>query len=186
MKIIVVGGGTTGWISLAYLAATTNAELTIIHSEEVDSLGVGESTTPTIKHVADTCGIDEVEWMKDAKASFKYGIEFINFNKEFLGKDALQKRNIKSKCVTLLIDGPKDCDPWGREAIYKDGETIGRLTSGGYSVFFEKSIGMGYVDKIYANIGEKLKIKMLNQLWPATIVEDSPYDQNNSKIRNRN
>ena len=81
MKIIVVGGGTTGWISLAYLAATTNAELTIIHSEEVDSLGVGESTTPTIKHVADTCGIDEVEWMKDAKASFKYGIEFINFNK---------------------------------------------------------------------------------------------------------
>ena len=109
----------------------------------------------------------------------------INFNKEFLGKDALQKRNVKSKCVTLLIDGPKDCDPWGREAIYKDGETIGRLTSGGYSVFFEKSIGMGYVDKVYAKIGEKLKVKMLNQLWPATIVEDSPYDQNNSKIRNR-
>ena len=81
MKIIIVGGGTTGWISLAYLAATTDAELTIIHSEEVDSLGVGESTTPTIKHVAETCGIDEVEWMKDAKASFKYGIEFINFNK---------------------------------------------------------------------------------------------------------
>ena len=114
------------------------------------------------------------------------GLEkFINFNKEFLGKDALQKRNVKSKCVTLLIDGPKDCDPWGREAIYKDGETIGRLTSGGYSVFFEKSIGMGYVDKVYANIGEKLKVKMLNQLWPATIVEDSPYDQNNSKIRNK-
>ena len=44
---------------------------------------------------------------------------------------------------------------------------------------------MGYVDKVYANIGEKLKVKMLNQLWPATIVEDSPYDQNNSKIRNR-
>ena len=33
---------------------------------------------------------------------------------------------------------------------------------------------MGYVDKVYANIGEKLKVKMLNQLWPATIVEDSP------------
>ena len=72
-------GGTAGWVSLAYLAATTDAELTIIHSEEVDSLGVGESTTPTIKHVAETCGIDEVQWMKDAKASFKYGIEFLDF-----------------------------------------------------------------------------------------------------------
>jgi len=80
-KIIVVGGGTAGWISLAYLAATTDAELTIIHSDEVDSLGVGESTTPPVMHVAEACGIDEATWMKDAKATFKYGIEFLNFNK---------------------------------------------------------------------------------------------------------
>ena len=80
MKVIVVGGGTAGWVSLAYLSATTDAELTIIHSEEVDNLGVGESTTPTIKHVAEVCGIDEVKWMKNAKASYKYGIEFLDFN----------------------------------------------------------------------------------------------------------
>jgi len=79
-KIIVVGGGTAGWISLAYLAATTDAELVIIHSEEVDSMGVGESTTPTIKHVIKACGIEESSWMKDGKATFKYGIEFLNFN----------------------------------------------------------------------------------------------------------
>ena len=78
-KIMIVGGGTAGWISLAYLAATTDAELVIIHSNEVDTIGVGESTTPTIKHVADTCGIDETEWMKDGKVTFKYGIEFLNF-----------------------------------------------------------------------------------------------------------
>lgn len=80
-KIIIVGGGTAGWISLAYLAATTDAELVIVHSDEVDSLGVGESTTPTVKHVAEACGIDEATWMKDGKATFKYGIEFLNFNK---------------------------------------------------------------------------------------------------------
>ena len=67
MKICIVGGGTAGWVSLAYLAATTDVELTIIHSEEVDTLGVGESTTPTIKHVAEVCGIDEVKWMKMLK-----------------------------------------------------------------------------------------------------------------------
>ena len=79
-KIAIVGGGTSGWITLSYLAATTNIDLVIIHSEEIDTLGVGESTTPTIKHVAETCGINEVDWMKKSKASFKYGIEFRNFN----------------------------------------------------------------------------------------------------------
>lgn len=111
--------------------------------------------------------------------------KFVNLNKEFLGKSGLQNRSINSKCVTLLIDGPKDCDPWGREAIYKEGKTVGRLTSGGYSVVFEKSIGMGYINKELANVGEKLKVKILNQFWPATIVEDSPYDTDNLKLKNR-
>ncbi|MFL2812819.1 MAG: FAD-dependent oxidoreductase [Paracoccaceae bacterium] len=111
--------------------------------------------------------------------------KFVNSKKEFLGKSGLQNRSIKSKCVTLLIDGPKDCDPWGREAIYKEGKTVGRLTSGGYSVVFEKSIGMGYIKKELANLGEKLEVKILNQLWPATIVEDSPYDTDNLKLKNR-
>ena len=111
--------------------------------------------------------------------------KFVNLNKEFLGKNGLQNRSIKSKCVTLLIDGPKDCDPWGREAIYKEGKTVGRLTSGGYSVVFKKSIGMGYINNELANLGEKLEVKILNQLWPATIVEDSPYDTDNLKLKNR-
>ena len=111
--------------------------------------------------------------------------KFVNFKKEFLGKNGLQNRSIKSKCVTLLIDGPKDCDPWGREAIYKEGKTVGRLTSGGYSVVFKKSIGMGYIKNELANLGEKLEVKILNQLWPATIVEDSPYDTDNLKLKNR-
>ena len=79
-KIIIVGGGTSGWITLAYLVATTQLDIIIVHSEEIDTLGVGESTTPTIKHVAETCGLDEKIWMKISKASFKYGIEFLNFN----------------------------------------------------------------------------------------------------------
>ena len=79
-KIIIVGGGASGWITLAYLVATTKLDIVIIHSDEIDTLGVGESTTPTIKHVAETCGLDEKTWMKRSKASFKYGIEFLNFN----------------------------------------------------------------------------------------------------------
>jgi dimethylglycine dehydrogenase len=85
--------------------------------------------------------------------------------------------------VTLLIDGPADADPWGREALYLDGEKVGRLTSGGYSVAFEKSIGMGYVRPDLAVEGQKLKLRMQNQLWDAVITCDSPYDPKNEVIR---
>ena len=62
-------------------------------------------------------------------------------------------------------------------------DRVGRLTSGGYSVAFEKSIGMGYVRPEHAAVGNKLKVKILDQLWDAEIVEDSPYDPKNAVIR---
>ena len=79
-KIIVVGVGTAGWITLSYLAATVDAELVIVHSDEVNTIGVGESTTPIIKNVADTIGLDDRTWMRDSRATFKYGIDFHNFS----------------------------------------------------------------------------------------------------------
>ena len=95
----------------------------------------------------------------------------------------MQALGVRSKCVTVLIDGPEDADPWGREALY-DGDTkVGRLTSGGYSVAFGKSIGMGYVNPNLATVGTKLRVKMFDQLWDAEIVEDSPYDPSNAVIR---
>jgi dimethylglycine dehydrogenase len=108
---------------------------------------------------------------------------FIDNSKVFYGKEAMEKTGVRSKCVTLLIDGPADADPWGREALY-DGDTkVGRLTSGGYSVHFGKSIGMGYVSPELAVVGQKLKVRMFKELWDAEIVEDSPYDPTNANIR---
>jgi hypothetical protein len=79
-RICVVGGGSAGWITLSYLAATIDADFTIIHSEEIDIVGVGESTTPTIKHVAETVGISELDWIRGGRATIKYGINFTNWN----------------------------------------------------------------------------------------------------------
>jgi len=90
---------------------------------------------------------------------------------------------IRSQCVTLLIDGPDDADPWGREALYDGDRKVGRLTSGGYSVHFGKSIGMGYVEPALAVPGTRLKVRMFGELWDAEIVEDSPYDPKNATIR---
>ena len=85
-------------------------------------------------------------------------------------------------CVTLLIDGPNDTDPWGREALYFKDRKIGRLTSAAFG-HFNKSIGLGYVEKKYANTGERLKVKILNDYWDCEVVDDSPYDSKNEKIR---
>ncbi len=108
---------------------------------------------------------------------------FIDMEKDFLGKFSLEKSTTKSKCVTILIDGPSDADPWGREALYLNGENIGRLTSGGYSVNAKCAIAMGYVLPQYARDGQKIQVKMLDKLWDAKVVEDSPYDPTNKKIR---
>lgn len=80
MKIVIVGGGTAGWINLAYIAAKTDLDITIIHSDEIDIVGVGESTGPTLRLIADAVGVDEKIWMKDSKATFKYGLEFFDWN----------------------------------------------------------------------------------------------------------
>ncbi|OCX61101.1 diguanylate cyclase [Thioclava sp. SK-1] len=108
---------------------------------------------------------------------------FVDLEKEFTGKAAMLKTGIRSKCVTLLIDGPQDADPWGREALFHDGAKIGRLTSGGWSVAFGKSIGMGYVRPDLAAPGTRLKVKIQLQEWDAVVTEDSPHDPTNARIR---
>ena len=101
---------------------------------------------------------------------------FVDLSKDFNGKARMLETGIRSKCVTVLIDGPEDTDPWGKEALLVDGKKVGRLTSGGYSVAFGKQIGMGYVRPDLAEVGTKLKVKMLRQEWDAVVVEDSPFD----------
>jgi dimethylglycine dehydrogenase len=109
---------------------------------------------------------------------------FVDTGKDFCGKAAMARTGIRMKCVTLLIDGPDDADPWGREALYTvEGTRVGRLTSGGYSVAFGQSIGMGYVTPDAAGEGKKLKVKMFDRLWDAVVTRDSPYDPKNAAIR---
>ncbi|MHA6267339.1 GcvT family protein [Aliiroseovarius sp. CAU 1755] len=149
------------------------------------------------KHGMKLVGARAQNWLRQEKSYRAFGTElgrdatpqeadlprFIDLEKDFHGKDEMVAKGIRSKCVTLLIDGPDDADPWGREALY-DGDTkVGRLTSGGYSVAFGKSIGMGYVTPELAKPGTKLKVKMQNKLWDAEITVDSPYDPKNETIR---
>jgi len=136
-------------------------------------------------------------WLRQEKSYRAFGTElgrdatpleadlprFVDLGKDFHGKSAMEETGIRARCVTLLIDGPEDADPWGREALFDGDQMVGRLTSGGYSVAFNKSIGMGYVRPDLATPGQKLKVKMFDRLWDAEITEDSPYDPKNARIR---
>jgi dimethylglycine dehydrogenase len=108
---------------------------------------------------------------------------FVDLSKDFRGKAAMASLGIRSKCVTVLVDGPDDADPWGREALYSGDDRVGRLTSGGWSAAFGKSIGMGYVRPDLAAVGTRLRVKMFDRLWDAVVTEDSPYDPQNAAIR---
>ena len=149
------------------------------------------------RHGMKLVGARAQNWLRQEKSHRAFGTElgrdatpleadlprFVDMTKDFHGKDAMQAIGIRSKCVTLLIDGPADADPWGREALYAGDTRVGRLTSGGYSVHFGKSIGMGYVKPEHATVGTKLQVQMFDRLWPCEIVEDSPYDPQNATIR---
>ncbi len=149
------------------------------------------------KHDMKLVGARAQNWLRQEKSYRAFGTElgrdatpleadlprFVDLGKDFYGKTAMEQTGIRSKCVTLLIDGPEDADPWGREALYHGDERVGRLTSGGYSVHFGKSIGMGYVRPDLAVPGTQLKVRMFDQLWDATIQVDSPYDTGNEAIR---
>ena len=136
-------------------------------------------------------------WLRQEKSYRAFGTElgrdatpleagldrFVDLSKSFVGKAAMMETGIRSKCVTLLLDGPDDADPWGREALYAGNGKVGRLTSGGYSVSANRSIGMGYVAPDFAAPGTKLSVVMQRQRWDAEVVEDSPYDPTNAVIR---
>jgi dimethylglycine dehydrogenase len=149
------------------------------------------------KHGLKLVGARAQNWLRQEKSYRAFGSElgrdatpleggldrFVDLSKDFRGKAAMLDTGIRAKCVTVLIDGPSDADPWGKEAILHEGEKVGRLTSGGWSVAFGKQIGMGYVRPDLAVPGTKLQVRMLRQLFDAAVTEDSPYDPTNARIR---
>jgi tryptophan halogenase len=84
-RILIVGGGTAGWLATAYLAkALANspagaAQITLLESPEVGIVGVGEGTFPTIRATLQFLGIDESEFLRETSATFKQGIRFVDW-----------------------------------------------------------------------------------------------------------
>jgi tryptophan 6-halogenase len=81
-SVLIVGGGTAGWITASLLrrAAPAEATVSLIESSDIPTVGVGEATLPGIRTLLRYIGIDEAEFLLDADAIFKLGIRFCGWN----------------------------------------------------------------------------------------------------------
>ncbi|MFG6442510.1 tryptophan halogenase family protein [Roseateles sp. LKC17W] len=84
-RILIVGGGTAGWLTAAYLARALRLperpqlEITLLESPDIGSVGVGEGTFPTIRSTLQFLGIAETEFMRETGATLKQGIRFVDW-----------------------------------------------------------------------------------------------------------
>ena len=122
-------------------------------------------------------------------SAFESGLNrFVRLDKEddFIGKAALeawQKRGSDNGFVTMEVLDVVDADARGSEAIYKDGEVVGRATSGGYGWRCEKSLALGLARVDLAKIGTELEIEILGKKYQAIVIEESPFDPKNECLR---
>ncbi|MDG2384337.1 MAG: tryptophan 7-halogenase [Pirellulaceae bacterium] len=78
-RILIIGGGTAGWMSATYLRRLTNCQVALIESPNVPTVGVGEATIPAIVDFLKVLDLNEDEFMRRCQATYKLGIEFIDW-----------------------------------------------------------------------------------------------------------
>ena len=77
-RVVIVGGGTAGWMAAALIARVIGPRVTVtlVESEEIGIVGVGEATIPPIQHVNAVLGIDEADFLRETRGTIKLAIRF--------------------------------------------------------------------------------------------------------------
>jgi len=108
---------------------------------------------------------------------------FINWNKEFIGKESAKKDNSSLKLTPLIVE-TDDIDVCNNEAVMKDGKSIGYVTSGGFAHYVNKSIAFSYLDKNILNSDKKIQVEINGNFFNCLIIKEPLYDPSGKKMRN--
>jgi len=125
-------------------------------------------------------------WTLDFRPDFtakESGLDFfIDWNKNFIGKESAKKDNSKLKLTPLIIE-TDDIDVTNNEAVVKDGKSIGYITSGGYAHYVKKSIAYSYLDEKILKTNEKFQVEINGNFYDSTIIKEPLYDPRGTKMR---
>ncbi|UIJ73982.1 FAD-dependent oxidoreductase [Aurantimonas sp. HBX-1] len=120
--------------------------------------------------------------------AFESGLErFVHPNKgDFLGRDAVvraREEGLRWCFATLEVHDVADADARGSEPIYAGGVMVGRATNGGYGWRVGKSLALAMLEPAHAAPGTRLEIRILGRLHPATVIDESPFDPDNERLK---
>jgi len=125
-------------------------------------------------------------WTLDFRPDFtakESGLDFfINWNKDFIGKESAKKDNSKLKLTPLIIE-TDDIDVTNNEAVVKDGKSIGYITSGGFAHYVNKSVAYSYLDEEILKTNEKFQVEINGNFYNSTIIKEPLYDPRGTKMR---
>ena len=125
-------------------------------------------------------------WTLDYRPDFtpkETGLDiFINWEKDFVGKDYAKKDNSKYKLTPLIVE-TNDIDVTNNEAVIKDGKSIGYVTSGGFAHFINKSIAFSYLDTHQLNSGKGIQVEINGDLFNCSQINEPLYDPSGDKMR---
>ena len=141
----------------------------------------------------DSLRVEKSYRMPGAELSIEYaalesGLDrFVHLNKsDFIGRDGLsqwQAQGFANSFVTMEVHETTDADPVGNNPIYRNGDMVGRVTSGNYGFRLDKSLALAMVSPDLAEAGTTLEMDILGTRHAATIVDASPYDPENDRLR---
>lgn len=145
-KIIIFGGGTSGWLAAAFIVKNlqTPTQIHLIEDASLGPIGVGEGTQPLTARFLYQCGIDPKQWMNPSKAAFKYGVELIGWNDEpyFVDNDSIENTLIADNLFVhdYFIDKPyKEFAEW--HPAYRMAKAN---KSPKYTDYYDVAFQMGY------------------------------------------
>ena len=130
-------------------------------------------------------GVWTMEYRPDFNAIESGMDAFINWNKNFVGKEATlaaREAGPRQKLVTMAID-VDGIDVSHDEAILVDGKAVGYVSSGGYAHHVQQSMAMGYVTAECSEPGTKLQIEILGKLYDAEVMGEPLYDPIGANMR---
>jgi dimethylglycine dehydrogenase len=129
-------------------------------------------------------------WMREYKPDYtpaETGLDrFVSFKKNaFIGRDAAmaEREAPPSRRLCTFVVDATDADVWADEPIWRDGEVVGFVTSGGYAHFVEKSVALGLVPTGMIEEGARFEIEILGEMRPASLITRPLFDPDGKRMR---